>query len=192
MPNLFIIAGCNGAGKTTAYPNIIEERYNCKNFVNADIIAKEMSDSDPGSKAISAGKEFFAIIGNLIGQKADFAFETTLASRSLINIIKKCKEQGYKSHLVFFWLNNYETASTRVKSRVKEGGHNIPDDVIQRRYYRGINNLIEIYIPICDYWIVLDNSELISELICEGETGSIGTIYSDVKWQKIKLMSHDK
>ena len=190
MPNLFIIGGCNGAGKTTAYPDIIEQRYNCKNFVNADIIAKQMSDSDPDSMAISAGKEFFSRIDNLVNEKVDFAFETTLSSRTLVNIIKKCRDLGYKIHLVFFWLNSYKTAINRVNSRVKEGGHSIPADVIERRYYRGIKNLIEIYIPICDNWMVLDHTLLKSELVCEGKADVEIIIYSQEKWQKINYISN--
>ena len=192
MPNLFIIAGCNGVGKTTAYPKVIEKRFGVQNFVNADIIAKEMSDADPDSMAISAGKEFYKRIEQLITHKVDFSFETTLASRTLVNIIARCKKEGYYVNLFFFWLEDYKMALDRVKSRVKEGGHNIPEDVIQRRHHRGIKNLIEIYIPICDYWMILDHTHLKSEFICEGETDQKITIYSEEKWLKIKLKANDK
>jgi predicted ABC-type ATPase len=131
MPNLFVIGGCNGAGKTTAYPEIIEKKFNCRNFVNADIIQKEFEDAGLNSGPVSAGKEFYRRIAELTEEEVDFAFETTLASKTLTSIIEKCRNKHYQIYLVFFWLNSFELAIERVKKRVKEGGHNIPEEDIK-------------------------------------------------------------
>ncbi|MBX7046367.1 MAG: zeta toxin family protein [Ignavibacteria bacterium] len=182
MPNLFIIGGCNGAGKTTAYPDIIEKKFNCKNFVNADEIQKDFLESNPHSGPITAGKEFYKRIDLLASAKTDFAFETTLASKTLTGIINKCKSENYTIYLIFFWLDSFELAIERVKKRVSDGGHNIPENDIKRRYARGLNNLIEIYIPICDYWIVVDNTYFNSEYVAESLSKNNIIIHSIEKW----------
>ena len=98
----------------------------------------------------------------------DFAFETTLASRSFANTIKQAKEAGYNVSLIFYYLDSEDLAFERVDTRVKEGGHNIPKDVIIRRYYAGIRNLFKLYLPVCDNWIIFNNSTLIPVFIAEG------------------------
>ncbi|MCF8367081.1 MAG: zeta toxin family protein [Bacteroidales bacterium] len=168
MQNLYIIAGCNGAGKTTASFTVLPEMLNCDEFVNADEIARGLSPLNPEKSAIEAGRWMLKKIDQLISSKTDFAFETTLASRSYKKTIIKAKEAGYQITLLFFWLESVELAIERVKIRVEEGGHNIPKDIIRRRYYAGLKNLFEIYIPVCDYWMLFDNSKLQSELIAEG------------------------
>jgi predicted ABC-type ATPase len=125
MANLYIISGCNGAGKTTASFTVLPEMLNCKEFVNADEIARGLSPFKPESVAIQAGKIMLGRIEELIKQNADFAIETTLTTKSYINTIKRAKELGYKITLLFFWLNDVELAIERVKTRVQEGGHHI-------------------------------------------------------------------
>src|SRR5690606_24730228 len=168
MPNLYIIAGCNGAGKTTASYTILPEMFNCKEFVNADSIAAGLSPFNPESVAFEAGRIMLQRIYHLLRDKEDFAFETTLATRSYTALIKDAKEAGYKINLLFFWLGSPEFAKQRVAERVKEGGHDIPPDVIERRYYRGIYNLVNLYIPVCDAWFVVNNMEAIPEEIANG------------------------
>jgi len=192
MPDLFIIGGCNGAGKTTAYYNFIAKRFNCPNFVNADEIGKELSELNEKSGPIAAGKEFYKRIAKLIADGESFAFESTLASKTLSSVITRCKQSGYKIHLVYFWLNNYELAIERVINRVKEGGHNIPKEDIQRRYFRGIRNLIEIYIPISDYYMVVDNSLPESEIICEGINGQEFFTFNKEKWEVINRLNYER
>ena len=131
--NLYIIAGCNGVGKTTASYTILPEIIDCKEFVNADEIAKGLSPFQPETVSFEAGRIMINRINDLLNENESFAFETTLSSRSYKNKILKAKEQGYTITLLFFWLNNIELAKERVKTRVKEGGHNIPEDVIERR-----------------------------------------------------------
>jgi len=140
MPNLYIIAGCNGAGKTTASYTILPEILDCREFVNADNIAAGLSPFNPESVAIEAGRIMLKRIDELLNEGADFALETTLSTRSYVPFIKKAKQAGYEVTLLYFWLDSPQTAYNRVAKRVSEGGHDIPIDVIKRRYFRGIKN----------------------------------------------------
>lgn len=173
MPNLYIIAGCNGAGKTTASYTMLPEILNCKEFVNADEIAKGLSPFQPDKVAFEAGRIMLHRIRELLVEGHDFAFETTLSTRSYVSLIKEAKQRGYNVTLVFYWLDSHDTAKERVKHRVLNGGHNIPDDVIERRYKRGIQNLTELYISQVEYWMVFDNNTKKSNLVAEGSS-SIG------------------
>lgn len=163
--NLYIISGCNGAGKTTASYTILPEIIECKEFVNADEIAKGLSPFQPEKVAFESGRIMINRINELLRENESFAFETTLSTRSYRNKIVQAKKQGYTINLLFFWLNNIELAKERVRTRVKEGGHNIPEKVIERRYFKGIYNLFDIYLPIIDGALIFDNSFGKHELI---------------------------
>jgi predicted ABC-type ATPase len=184
MPNLYIISGCNGAGKTTASFTVLPEMLNCKEFVNADEIARGLSPFKPESVAIQAGKIMLNRIEELIKQDTDFAIETTLTTRSYIHTIKRAKELGYKITLLFFWLDDVELAIERVKTRVKEGGHHIPEDVIRRRYVKGLENLKE-FTNIANYWLVVDNSIGSMQFVAEGNLNQEITIFENASWLKI-------
>ena len=145
MPNLYIIAGCNGSGKTTASFTIFPEMLDCDEFINADEIARGISPFNPDKGAIEAGRIMIKKIRQLINLNHDFAFETTLALKSHIKTIQNAKERGYEIILIYLWLDSIELAIERVQTRVREGGHNIPANIIQRRYISGIKNLL-IYI----------------------------------------------
>lgn len=160
MPKLYIIAGCNGAGKTTASYTVLPEMLGCKEFVNADEIAKGLSPFNPESVAIEAGRLMLQRMDDLLAEGADFAFETTLATRSYVKFIEKAHAKGYYVSLLFFWLPTPEQAIERVATRVQAGGHNIPSEVIRRRYTNGIRNLTTLYTPVCDYWTIYNNSSL--------------------------------
>lgn len=156
-PKLFIIAGCNGAGKTTASYSVLPELLGCREFVNADEIARGLSPFNPESVAIEAGKLMLRRINLLMAERKTFAIETTLATKSYANTIKKAKELGYTVILLFFWLPSPEMAVERVAKRVSEGGHNIHSDVIYRRYWAGLQNFFTIFAPIVDSWMFFDN-----------------------------------
>ena len=156
-PKLFIIAGCNGAGKTTASYSVLPELLGCKEFVNADEIARGLSPFNPESVAIEAGKLMLQRINVLMAERKTFAIETTLATKSYANTIKKAKELGYTVILLFFWLPSPEMAVERVAKRVREGGHNIPTNVIYRRYWASLLNFFTIFAPIVDSWMFFDN-----------------------------------
>lgn len=189
MPNLYIIAGCNGAGKTTASYTILPEILHCKEFVNADSIAAGLSPFNPESVALEAGRIMLHRINQLIEEKVDFAFETTLSTRSYLPLIKKVQQVAYEVTLLFFWLNSPELAKQRVAKRVSKGGHNIPPDVIERRYYRGIVNLINLYLPVCDNWLLVNNMNVIPDLIAQGGLHSDIIIKNADIWDAITQLS---
>jgi len=191
MPNLYIIAGCNGAGKTTASFTILPEMLNCREFVNADSIAAGLSPFNPESVAIEAGRLMLSRIHELIKSAADFAFETTLATRSYVSLVKAAQQVGYKVTLLFIWLDSPQTAIQRVADRVAEGGHNIPEDVIVRRYYRGIFNLLNLYMPLCESWIVVNNKSVVPELIAKGTLGGENIIENRYILDTINAQSKD-
>lgn len=164
-PALYIIAGCNGAGKTTASMTVLPEVLDCREFVNADEIAKGLSPFNPGEVAIQAGKLMLQRIDELLSRRATFAIETTLATRSYRSLVAKAKELGYTVILLFFWLPTPELAVERVASRVANGGHDIPPDVIHRRYWNGLHNLFEIYLPIVDCWSLYENGESVEVVV---------------------------
>jgi predicted ABC-type ATPase len=184
--NLYIIAGCNGAGKTTASYTILPEIIDCKEFVNADEIAKGLSPFQPEKVAFESGRIMINRINELLNEQETFAFETTLATRSYRNKILKAKMQDYDITLLFFWLNNVDLAKERVKIRVKEGGHNIPEKIIERRYYNGIYNLFDIYLPIIDGALIFDNSYGKHDLIAHKMGTDSLEIVNQNKFKKLK------
>lgn len=184
--NLFIIAGCNGAGKTTASFTILPEIINCKEFVNADEIAKGLSPFQPEKVAFESGRIMLNRINDLLKESESFAFETTLSTRSYKNKIKTAREKGFTITLLFFWLQNVELAKERVKIRVSEGGHNIEPEIIERRYLNGIKNLFEIYIPIVDGLLIFDNSEGKHELLAMKTIDGQLKIINKSKFEKLK------
>ncbi|MBP3830055.1 MAG: zeta toxin family protein [Bacteroidaceae bacterium] len=166
--HLYIIAGCNGAGKTTASFTVLPEMLNCREFVNADEIAKGLSPFNPEGVAIQAGRLMIDRIIHLLKEGETFAFETTLATRSYVKLIQRAQRRGYFVTLLFFSLSSPEQAIARVAKRVSQGGHNIPTDVILRRYDAGLQNFFQLYTPICDYWTLYDNSNIPGEKIAFG------------------------
>ena len=161
----YIIAGCNGAGKTTASFEILPQILNCKEFVNADEIAKGLSPFQPETVAIEAGRLMLNRIQELLNHKVDFAIETTLSTRTYINIISQAKSLGYEVCLLYFWLNSPEMAIQRVAKRVSQGGHNIPIETIKRRYKLGIKYLFDLYSNNVDKLMIMDNSTKQTSLI---------------------------
>ena len=155
-------------------------------FVNADEIAKGLSPFNPGSVAIEAGRLMLRRIHELIDHGVDFAFETTLATRSYASLIRTAQSKGYYVSLVYFWLNSPELAVGRVQMRVEAGGHNIDQKVVRRRYRSGIKNLFDIYIPVCDYWILLDNSRPPSKVIAKGNRDKTKSIVETLIYKTLK------
>lgn len=183
---LYIISGCNGAGKTTASFTILPEILDCKEFVNADEIAKGLSPFQPEKVSFEAGRIMLHRINELLNSNENFAFETTLSTRSYKNKIIEAKEKGYTVTLLFFWLQSVELAKERVKIRVSEGGHNIDPEVIERRYIKGIKNLFDIYLSIVDGAYIFDNSEGKHELLADKRTDGILNIVNEEKFNLLK------
>jgi predicted ABC-type ATPase len=188
--NLFIIAGCNGAGKTTASFTILPDILDCKEFVNADEIAKGLSPFQPEKVSFEAGRIMLKRIDELLKSDKNFAFETTLATKSYRSVIAQAKENGYFISMLFFWLQTIELAEERVKTRVREGGHNIETEIIRRRYSNGIKNLFNIYLPIVDEGFIFDNSELKPELIAQKTINLEISILNEVKFTQLKNQYH--
>ena len=166
--SLYIISGCNGAGKTTASFTVLPEVLNCKEFVNADEIARGLSPFNPESVAIEAGRLMLQRIDSLLSNEKTFSIETTLATKSYVNLVRKAQAQGYTVRLLFFWLNSPELARERVAERVANGGHNIPKPIIERRYIAGISNLFRLFMKEVDSWEIYDNSAFPAVQIATG------------------------
>ena len=185
-PNLYIIAGPNGAGKTTASFNLLPEVLHCPNFVNADEIARGLSPFAPETVAMQAGRIMLQRIDELLPQKVDFAIETTLATRSYVQLVHRAQALGYKVHLIFFALENEEQAIQRVAQRVSNGGHDIPESDIRRRFQRGIYNLIHLYMPICDSALVYNNMKTPAQMIARKKAATMQIVDSDM-WNQLML-----
>ena len=184
--HLYIIAGCNGAWKTTASFTILPEIIACKEFVNADEIAKGISPFQPEKVAFEAGRIMINRINDLLNAGEIFAFETTLATKSYRHKIIEAREKNYTITLLFFWLQNIALAKERVKIRVSEGGHNIQEGVIEQRYIKGIKNLFDIFLPIVDGAFIFDNSEGKPELLAQKNVDQSIIIFNEIKFNQLK------
>lgn len=184
--NLYIISGCNGAGKTTASFTVLPEILQCREFVNADEIAKGLSPFNPESVAIEAGRLMLQRIDELLERDETFSIETTLATKSYINLVRRAQAKGYRVHLIFFWLETSELAVQRVAERVSKGGHNIPTEVIHRRYVAGIRNLFKTFMSEVDLWMIYDNSRTPRTFVAKGGRATDVEIVSKMTYNKIK------
>ena len=183
--NLYIISGCNGAGKTTASYTVLPEVLDCREFVNADEIARGLSPFNPESVSIEAGRLMLSRIEELLERDESFSIETTLATKSYINLVRRAQAKGYNVRLLFFWLRTPDLAVQRVAERVAKGGHNIPTDVIRRRYVAGISNLFRLFMREVDYWEIYDNSEYPAVQIATGGKNEKTEIIIETTYNKI-------
>jgi predicted ABC-type ATPase len=191
MPRLYIISGCNGAGKTTASYSLLPEMLDCSEFVNSDEFAKSLSPFHPENASIQASRYMLLKIRYLLKKRSDFAVETTLATRTLMKTIKMAQAAGYSVTLLYFWLNSPELAIERVKARVEAGGHNIPVDTIIRRYNVGIDYFFHHYAPISDRWILADNSQAPFRVIAEGSKEDVINIKDYETYEKIHQIAQE-
>jgi len=182
---MYIIAGCNGSGKTTASFTMLPQLLDCVEYVNSDEIARGLSPFDPSLASIKATKIMLERIQELIERRATFGVETTLSTKTLAKIVVQAQRAGYMVNLVFFWLSLPQLAVERVALRVQSGGHDIPTETILRRYGTGIDNLFKEYMPIVDYWIIIDNSGKSGKLVAEGGTRIVTKIHNKVTFNKI-------
>ncbi len=154
---VIIIAGPNGAGKTTFANTFLPEEANCHRFINADLIAAGLSPFAPDVAAFKAGRLMLEEIDECINRNQSFAFETTLSGHSYVGRIRKWKQRGYHVSLFFLVLPHPEAALARVAERVRQGGHDIPETVVRRRFAAGLENFETIYRTLVDSWAKFDN-----------------------------------
>lgn len=181
-PKLIMLAGPNGAGKSTLAPFLLRDTLGIVEYVNADTLASGLSAFQPEGVAVQAGRIMLKRLHELAAERADFAFESTLASRSYAGWISALRDQGYEFHLYFLWLRSVDIAIERVKERVQLGGHDIPKDAIRRRYGRGIRNFFSLYQALATRWSVYDNSLREPLLIAEGSTTASLNVYQHDLW----------
>lgn len=183
--NLYLIAGCNGAGKTTASFTILPEMLDCREFVNADEIARGLSPFQPEKVAFEAGRIMLRRVDELLSRGETFALETTLATKMYQQKIRVAQQQGYAVILLYFWLNNPELAQERVKTRVLEGGHSIAPEIIDRRYQLGISYLFAHYLHLVDEASIYDNSSgepiLLAQKLADGFHVANETLYNQLR-----------
>lgn len=182
---MFIIGGPNGAGKTTASMEYLKVDLDCLEFVNADNIALGLSPFRPDNVAVTAGKIMLNRIDELIKSKENFAIESTLSSKSLLEKIKQAQLNDYDVILLFYYLDSPDLAVKRVARRVENGGHDIPIETIYRRYIRGLENFFKIYKDNCQYWIMINNSDTNTSIIAEGNIQNL-IIHNQDIWLEIK------
>jgi predicted ABC-type ATPase len=189
MPNLFIIAGPNGAGKTTYARRFLPEEMRTREFVNADLIAAGLSPFAPGNAAFEAGRIMLARLRELVAQRADFSFETTLSGRAYAPLLKEMHADGYHIWMDFLWIPQLDITRQRVRQRVTKGGHDIPDEVQQRRFHLGIRNLATLYRPWLNHWRLYDNTFDQPHLVAEEQDGTL-TITDATKLALIEQAAH--
>lgn len=189
MAKLYIISGCNVAGKTTASYSLLPEMLNCTQFVNSDEFAKGLSPFHPEKASIQASRYMLMKFKYLLERQQDFAIETTLATRTLLKMAQKAQKAGYTVTLLYFWLNSPELAVERVRARVEAGGHDIPEETIRRRYQVGIDYFFHYYAPMCERWILADNSQIPFRVIAQGTKDEVISINDEATYTKIRNMA---
>ena len=186
-PRVVIMAGSNGAGKTTASRLVLQGALGVDEYVNADAIARGLSAFTPERAALAAGRIMLKRLGELADQRGNFAFETTLASRSFAPWLRKLIATGYQFHLIYLWLPDPEMSVTRVKHRVKSGGHHVAPDVVRQRYQAGLRNFFELYAPISTSWGLFDNSQNpVPAVIAQGQGVAVELVSQSDLWAKIQ------
>ena len=186
MPNLVVVAGPNGAGKSTTAPALLQGLLGVDQFVNADVIARGLSAFNPEAVAIEAGRIMLGRLRALARQRIDFAFETTLASRTFAPWIATLIEDGYVIRLVYLWVASPELCIARVAGRARAGGHHVPEDVVRRRYAAGLRNFFELYRGLAETWQVYDNSEEAgARLIAEGSRDQTLVVHDESTWDAV-------
>ena len=191
-PQVIVIAGPNGAGKSTLAPYLLRDAFELLEYVNADTIAQGLSAFNPEGVAFEAGRVMIERLHILAEQQRSFAFESTLATRSYASWLSRLKQQGYRFHLLYLWLRHPELALYRVKERVQRGGHRVPEEIIRRRYSRGIENFFGLYLSLADSWAMFDNSDANGPvLVAKGKGGTAMDVREPDIWNEIKRDNYE-
>ena len=182
-PNVYVIAGPNGSGKTTFAKEYLPKFAKCLEFLNADLIAAGLSPFAPERENVRAGRILLTRIRELSQAGIDFGFETTLARRNHAKQLSRMKSLGYRIVLIFLWLPDANLAVNRVASRVLQGGHNIPEVDIRRRFDSGLRNFFDLYQALADDWLLFDASQITPQLIALEITGTMEIV--DIELYKV-------
>ncbi len=185
MPQVVLIGGPNGAGKTTSASRLLPEFLRVNEFVNADVIASGLSAFNTAAVSLEAGRLMMKRIKELGGSMKDFAFETTLASRSFAPFLIDLRSRGYTVTLIYLWLRSPELALERVRLRVAGGGHSVPEEIVTRRYEAGRLNLVNLFLPLADNWYLYDNSEHLPLLVVSGGIDRQTQVFDEQTYQTI-------
>ena len=189
---IFMIAGPNGGGKTTTAMSLIASK-EIDEFLNADEIARGLAPVHPESVSLAASKLLLKRLRELLGARKNFSFETTASGTNYIKYLKEAQEVGYIIYLMFLWLPGPDLAIERVAHRVKQGGHFIPEDVIRRRYYTGLKNLLTYYLPIANQALILDNAVVGStKVIVRKHADGNLEIKKPIIWEEIREQVYGK
>jgi predicted ABC-type ATPase len=193
MPKVVVIAGPNGAGKSTTAPAILRDALKVHEFVNADTIAAGLSAFSPESVALAAGRIMLDRVHELAREGRDFAFETTLASRTFRPWLRDLQAKGYKFHLVYLCLPTVELAVARVAERVRRGGHAVSEDIIRRRYARSFDNFFNLYSQFANSWVMMDNSiRLRPQVIAKRSIARIVRVFNVDQWTAFRAQYERK
>lgn len=179
-PAVYVIAGPNGAGKTTFASRFLPDFVGCQEFLNADLIAAGLAPFAPETQEIRAGRLLLQRVEELSSAKETFGFETTLSGRGYVRRLRNMKGAGYRVYLFFLWLPSTDLAVARVANRVRQGGHNIPEAVIRRRFVSGLKNLFRLYRPLVDVWWLYDASQLPPLVVAQEEDGQLRIAQPDL------------
>ena len=189
-PQVAVLAGINGAGKTTASQHLLREAMRIPSFTNADAIARGLNAFDVESVAAKAGRVMLEHLRELAAARKSFAFETTLSGRAYARWLRDLTRDGYAVHLLYYWLDSADVAIRRVAERVRAGGHHVPDDTIRRRYARSVRNFLELYRPIITTWQVYDNSHGTRRLIAFNNS-FFDTVLDPDTWDAFQRSAND-
>jgi predicted ABC-type ATPase len=186
LKDIVILGGPNGAGKTTAAHVVVPQELNIREFVNADEIARGLSPFNAEGAAMPAGRLMIERMRNLVRDGQSFAFETTCSARAYVSWLRQCKAEGWRVTLLYLWLPSPQIALDRVARRVQEGGHGIPTDVVVRRYWAGLSNMRQLYLPLADVAAIYDNSDEGRVLIAERTPEASLTVHDVTRWAMIE------
>jgi predicted ABC-type ATPase len=191
VPRVVVIAGPNGAAKSTTAPALLRDTLGITAFVNADEIARGLSAFDVERVALQAGRIMLRRLHELADEGADFAFETTLASRIFAGFLQEIRPRGYEADLLYLWLPSPDLAVGRVRERVRLGGQHIPEDDIRHRYHRSLRNVFHLYRPVLDRWRMYDNHDSAATRLIAFGGADAETVIDAATWAAITQQYRD-
>jgi predicted ABC-type ATPase len=185
LSDIFIIGGPNGAGKTTAAKVLLPEELDLDLFLNADELARRISPDNAESASFQAGRMMLERMRQLVREQRNFAFETTCSGRSYLRFLRECQSAGWRVSLLYLWLPSPEECIRRVAQRVRSGGHSIPEDVVRRRYWAGVRNMRDLYLPLADLARIYDNGQSMQRLVAEKDWSGQLAVHDQAVWTRI-------